>query len=178
MSKNKTLSEAVHMDELEPNYLNIVNAPVGSGKTYWARNTVVNMASAPSKAIYLIDTINGKNQLIAQKDMSEYSDKWFYVVQDDIKFFDEEDYTDKVVVMTYGKFGSLVEMAPEFGIQFEYIICDEIHNLPHFSAFQNNTPYHRIAQQQLENIINYTNTIVIGLSATPERAERRQRKTR
>ena len=36
MTGNKWLSEAVHMDEFSPGTMNLVQAPVGSGKTTWA----------------------------------------------------------------------------------------------------------------------------------------------
>ena len=77
----------------------------------------------------------------------------------------------KVVVMTYAKFGSIVMDYPNFGDTFKYILCDEIHNLPRFCAFINDDPsapkMHQQAWNRLINIINNTNVIVIGLSATP-----------
>ena len=172
----KTLSETIHMEDIKAHYMNLVNAPVGCGKTYWALNVLAKCASAPSKVLYLIDTINGRRQLIAQNDVSPYSDEWYYVVNDDMAFYDE-DCISKTVVMTYGKFGKLVEQNRDFGIQFEYIICDEIHNLPHFSAFKVNAAinYHIKAQWQLEDIIRNTDTIVIGLTATPERVQKHMR---
>ena len=173
--QKKTLSECVHTKELRPKYLNIVKAPVGSGKTYWALHVLAKQASAPSKVLYLIDTINGKNQLLAQNNVTSYSSEWFYVVTEDILLFDTT-HADKIVVMTYGKFGSLSLQCSDLGKRFEYIICDEIHNLPHFSAFNINNPdannFHEIAQVQLETTIKKTDTIVVGLSATPERAEK------
>ena len=36
MTGYKWLSEAVHMDEFSPGTMNLVQAPVGSGKTTWA----------------------------------------------------------------------------------------------------------------------------------------------
>lgn len=55
------------------------------------------------------------------------------------------------------------------------ILCDEIHNLPRFSAFTQKVgdkECHPIAKARLEDIINYkTGPIVVGISATPERVE-------
>ena len=36
---------------------------------------------------------------------------------------------NKIVVMTYAKFGVLAEKFPRFGYDFELILCDEIHSL-------------------------------------------------
>lgn len=36
LTGNKWLSQAVHMDEIIPGTMNLVHAPVGSGKTTWA----------------------------------------------------------------------------------------------------------------------------------------------
>ena len=36
LTGNKWLSQAVHMDEIIPGAMNLVHAPVGSGKTTWA----------------------------------------------------------------------------------------------------------------------------------------------
>ncbi|CCX37765.1 putative uncharacterized protein [Clostridium sp. CAG:1013] len=83
--------------------------------------------------------------------------------------------------MTYAKFGVLVDKFrtynnTNFGDFFELILCDEIHNLPRFSAFThspNDKEFHRIAKQRLEEIINLqTGPLVIGLSATPERVDK------
>ena len=35
MIGNKYLSEAIHAEEIKAGVLNLVSAPVGSGKTYW-----------------------------------------------------------------------------------------------------------------------------------------------
>ena len=96
-------------------------------------------------------------------------DSWKQYVLSGADHFGES----KVVVMTYAKFGTIVFDSPEFGDTFKYILCDEIHNLPRFSAFTNNNPNakeaHRVAWARLISIINRGKVIVIGLSATPKR---------
>lgn len=86
----------------------------------------------------------------------------------------EADAANRIVVMTYAKFGVLAQKYSDFGKSFEVILCDEIHNLPRFSAFishnPHDTPYHKIAKQRLEEIVTNTKVKVIGLSATPIRA--------
>lgn len=79
--------------------------------------------------------------------------------------------------MTYAKFGVLAERYPKFAFNFELILCDEIHNLIRFNTFTQSDPkdkrWHAIARTRIEEIIlKSEKTKVIGLSATPKRAER------
>lgn len=177
MINTKFLSEAVHYEEVEKGQLNIVNAPVGSGKTHWALNVLSKTVSAPHKMIYLIDTINGKEQLLKNPLTRYYSDDWRSMYHNnDICVWSQDIVEDKIVVMTYAKFGAITHYKPDFGNGFELIICDEIHNLPRFSNFINPCPKrnaiscHKIAKQKLEEIVWDGEATVIGLSATPRRA--------
>lgn len=177
MTGTKTLSEAVHMDEIKPATLNMIVAPVGSGKTHWALHELSRKLSLPYKMLYLIDTRNGNNQLVEQNDNTRfYNEEWENFVEYE-KWFSEnlEDLKSKVAVMTYAKFGALVEKSATFGDNFEIIVCDELHSLPKFCAFQTNnaaTNYHKIAQTRLEEIVNRGKVIVVALSATPRRASK------
>ena len=60
MKGTKYLSDAIHMNDIYSGMLNIVTAPVGCGKTYWALNVLSQTVSRPYKMVYLIDTVNGK----------------------------------------------------------------------------------------------------------------------
>lgn len=173
MTGNKWSSEAIHEDEIKSGVLNIVEAPVGCGKTTWALNVLAERVSNKNKMVYLIDTVNGKEQLLKHPNTQMYDRDWKETVRKGMVYFDDP----KVVVMTYAKFGVLAEQYPDFGTQFEIILCDEIHNLPRFSSFTqscpSDKPYHKIAKERIEKIIRYhRNVTVIGLSATPRRAEK------
>ncbi|MFR7990108.1 MAG: DEAD/DEAH box helicase family protein [Anaerovoracaceae bacterium] len=172
MKGEKYLSEAVHAEEIKVGQLNLVRAPVGAGKTYWALNTLVEEVTDKNRMVYLIDTINGKEQLLQHERTTYYDRRWQEIVNRGQVWFGEK----KVVVMTYAKFGVLAERYPNFGFDFELILCDEIHNLIRFNTFTQNTPqdkqWHAIARARIEKIIQKSvKTKVIGLSATPERAE-------
>ena len=126
--------------------------------------------------LYLIDTTNGKEQILEHHSTQHFTKDWLYLVTHNMVDFEDA----KVVVMTYAKFGTLVEFyksrfQKDFGDTFEFILCDEIHNLPRFSAFLHSprdTNYHRIAKERIEEIVSkQTGPLVIGLSATPKRAE-------
>ena len=125
--------------------------------------------------VYLIDTRNGNFQLVTKNPKAEfYSDQWRETVSDNSPWFGEAIHGNKIVVMTYAKFGVLAEKYPRLGYDFELILWDEIHSLPKFRSFQsksgdNNT--HVAAQRRLEEIVNNSQVLVIALSATPRRAD-------
>lgn len=156
--------------------MNLVYAPVGSGKTTWALNVLAETVSNKNKMLYLIDTTNGKEQILEHHSTQHFTKDWLYLVTHNMVDFEDA----KVVVMTYAKFGTLVEFyksrfQKDFGDTFEIILCDEVHNLPRFSAFLNspqNDNFPRIAKKRIEEMVSkQTGPQVIGLSATPKRAE-------
>lgn len=89
------------------------------------------MVSRACKMVYLIDTRNGNTQLVLKhKRTAFYTDDWVERVKDNSPWFGEAAHDNKIVVMTYAKFGVLAEKYPRFGYDFELILCDEIHSLP------------------------------------------------
>ena len=131
--------------------------------------------SMPCKMLYLIDTRNGNQQIVSKHDIAAfYSDEWKETVAYSIEWFGEVLFQDQIVVMTYAKFGVLAERYPRFGYDFELILCDEIHSLPKFCnipAKRGDKNYHIMAKRRLEDIINGSQVTVVGLSATPQKAE-------
>ena len=125
--------------------------------------------------LYLIDTRNGNQQIVTKHDIAAfYSDEWKETVAYGIEWFGEVLFQDQIVVMTYAKFGVLAERYPRFGYDFELILCDEIHSLPKFCnipAKRGDKNYHIMAKGRLEDIINGSQVTVVGLSATPQKAE-------
>ena len=150
---------------------------MGSGKTTWALRHLSQTLESPLRMVYLIDTRNGNDQIVStNSDISaHYSDIWLYKVLNGWEMFSEEPQEDKVVVMTYAKFGVLAKKHPKFGYNFDYIICDEIHNLPRFMKFGGedgeDKNWYSYAKERLEEIIFLSGVNVIGLSATPDKVE-------
>lgn len=132
------------------------------------------MVSRPCKMVYLIDTRNGNTQLVLKHPQTEYySDEWRETVPYNSQWFGEAIRGNKIVVMTYAKFGVLAEKYPRFGYDFELILCDEIHSLPKFRSFTDKnggSNPHIPAQKRLEEIVRGGNQMVIALSATPRKA--------
>lgn len=172
MKGSKWLAEAIHMENMQSGVLNLVHAPVGCGKTTWALNCLAQTVSNKNRMLYLIDTVNGREQLVKHEDTALYDKDWKERILNDMVDFENA----KVVVMTYAKFGVLADWYPEFGYNFEIILCDELHSLPRFSSFLHkpqDKQYHAIAKKRIEEIVNRSSLVkVIGLSATPERLER------
>lgn len=172
MKGKKYLSEAVHMDEIESGVLNLIKAPVGAGKTYWALNVLSREVETRTQMLYLIDTVNGKVQIGKNKGIEAYQTSCLEMLERGIFFWEEAN----IVLMTYAKFGAMVSKNKDYGNNFKIIVCDEIQNVIRFSSFgqkKDDKPLHEIAKKRLEEITqNNLETKVIGLSATPERAEK------
>lgn len=165
MVGTKYLSELVDVTSLEKGKLNIIKAPTGSGKTFFALQYIPSLADdAVHDVVYLIDTINGKEQILQNYNaISEYRN-WHKEVEAGGIWFDPN---RNVVVITYAKFGVLLERHPRFYEHFSYIICDEIHNLLKFQYFCRRPNYHSIARSGLENAVKSGSATVIALTATP-----------
>ena len=166
MKGTKYLSELVDCSALQKGQLNVIKAPTGSGKTYFALNYIPSLTNdALHSVVYLIDTINGKEQIVRNyKATSEYYG-WSKEVESGGMWFEPD---NRVVVITYAKFGVLVEQNIEFYKNFSYIICDEIHSLLRFQNYSKKPNYHSIARQVLEQAVKQKSGIVIALTATPD----------
>ncbi len=72
MKGSKWFAEAVHMENMQSGVLNLVRAPVGCGKTTWALNCLAQIVSNKNRMLYLIDTVNGREQLVKHEDTALY----------------------------------------------------------------------------------------------------------
>ena len=106
MIGTKYLSEAVDINNLETEKLNIIKAPTGSGKTYFALHEISSLCqNALHQAVYLIDTINGKEQILRNYNATECNKDWLRDIEGDYLWFQED---SRVVIMTYAKFGFIL----------------------------------------------------------------------
>lgn len=171
MIGSKYLSEVVSLDMLTKDKLNIVKAPTGSGKTYFALTAIpASLTDAAHKVVYLIDTINGREQILKNYNARPIYRYWEVEVNGEALSFEND---DSIVIITYAKFGVLLEKYPDFHEQFEYIICDELHSLINFQYFGERRPnLHTVAKEGIERAVRNSHTKVIALSATPERIKR------
>ena len=167
MIGTKYLSQLIDCSGLKKNSLNIVKAPTGSGKTYFALTHIPSLTDDPfHNVVYLIDTVNGKDQITRNYNAVPDNWKWIADASGDELWFVPD---DRVVIMTYAKFGIILERQPDFHTHFDYIICDELHSLPRFAKFTTQPNSHSLAKEGLERAVANDRSIVIALSATPNR---------
>ena len=168
MLGTKYLSDLVSLDMLKKDRLNIIKSPTGSGKTYFALNKIPKtVQGATYKIVYLIDTINGKEQILQNYNAVDHSQRWERQVTEDWIYFTGLKENPDIVVITYAKFGVILERNPDFHKNFEYIICDELPSLIKYQYFSPRPNAHSIAKHGLERAVQNDRSTVIGLSATP-----------
>jgi len=102
MKGTKYLDEVIDINEIQSGRLNLIKAPAGSGKTTFTLNTPPKIFKDKHNMVYLIDTINGKQQLLTQPNVGEINILWKNLVENSMAYFGEDD----IVVMTYSKFGN------------------------------------------------------------------------
>ena len=123
------------------------------------------------KIVYLIDTINGKEQILQNYNARPLYRMWETEL-DGIIFDNDMFETDRrIVIITYAKFGVLLDRDPDFHKHFDYIICDELHSLIKFQYFSRQPNYHSIAKRGLERAVRNDHTKVVALTATPTQVE-------
>ncbi|MDL2238388.1 DEAD/DEAH box helicase family protein [Christensenellaceae bacterium OttesenSCG-928-K19] len=176
MIGNKWLNEAVSIEDIKTGVMNLIVSPPGSGKSWFALKDLVALAGSRNRMLYLIDTINGREQLLKGENTKPCSDDWInWVCRQIIDFENEYVFEDgKIVIMTYAKFGVLANMFPHFGFDFDVIVCDEIHSgieMMNYSRKEKNN-YPLIAISRLKQIIDGGIVKVVGLTATPSKAMR------
>ena len=167
MIGNKYLSELIDLSALKIDALNVVKAPTGSGKTYFALTAIP--ASIGEKAlwqvVYLIDTINGKEQILRNYNAHSYCKAWDEIATGEILYWGDGE--ESVVIMTYAKFGKLLESRPDFHKHFKYIICDELPSAIQYQYFEKRPNLCSLALHGLERAVRNDSTTVIALTATP-----------
>ena len=168
------------INEIETGVLNIICAPTGCGKSHFALNGLNELASKNSKYLYVIDTINGREQKLKETNTAPCNDEWINYIKtasQDVVLgiwdtFDES----KIVVITYAKFGVLVKKIPDFGSQFDVIVCDELHSGIKMTAYgkkESNDENHTLrAVNRIKELVALSKVKVIALTATPAIAER------
>ena len=115
MREGLHLSEALNLEcpQYERGRLNLIVAQTGQGKTTAAINTIPKqLGVAPQRCLILIDTTMGEEEKIALDECQIWGEK-----------------LDKPYILNYQKFGAMVKRGELVAEMFDYICCDEIHNL-------------------------------------------------
>ena len=115
MREGLHLSEALNLEcpQYERGRLNLIVAQTGQGKTTAAINTIPKqLGVAPQRCLILIDTTMGEEEKIALDECQMWGEK-----------------LNKPYILNYQKFGAMVKRGELVAEMFDYICCDEIHNL-------------------------------------------------
>lgn len=115
MKEGLHLSEALinEQQQYQKGRLNLIVAQTGQGKTTAAINTIPKqLGIEPQRCLILIDTTMGEEEKIALDECQMWGEK-----------------LDKPYILNYQKFGAMVKRGDLTAEMFDYICCDEIHNL-------------------------------------------------
>ena len=115
MKEGLHLSEALinEQQQYQKGRLNLIVAQTGQGKTTAAINTIPKQLGVePQRCLILIDTTMGEEENIALDECQMWGEK-----------------LDKPYILNYQKFGAMVKRGELTAEMFDYICCDEIHNL-------------------------------------------------
>lgn len=119
MKGSKFLAELVDCSTFQKGKLNLIEAPTGCGKTYFALIHVPSLVKNPLyKVAFLIDTTNGKEQIMRKYHSAPATLDWQKSVETEmINFADEQ----HIVAMTYAKFGKMCERDASFVDKLDYM---------------------------------------------------------
>ena len=170
-----------HISDLitDPNALlkgriNIIDAGVSAGKTYFALTTIPEWTS-PEKILYLIDTTNGEMRI--QQNIIAVSRMNYALCDYNTKhvWSDEHEADGKMPVMTYAGFGSEVRNAGSSfkWFDYDYIICDEMQNLVDYQRFNERSTNLEAAEEAMRTIVAEGTTTIVAMSATPKKIRER-----
>ena len=167
--EGKYLSELLDTSQFIKGTANLIIAPCGSGKTTAVFERIVPLANSLRYVVYLINSISGRENLLKRDETCNYNELW---PDDDLVHFEELQQENKIVVMTYAKFGVLAEKHQGFIKKLELVICDEIHTLPQMMVWErpSTKPYAKIAYEQIFDLCCSQNDeqLLVFLTATPD----------
>ena len=115
MKEGLHLSEALACEtqQYQKGRLNLIVAQTGQGKTTAAINTIPQqLGIEPQRCLILIDTTMGEEEKIAMDECQIWGEK-----------------LNRPYILNYQKFGAMVRRGEITAEMFDYICCDEIHNL-------------------------------------------------
>ena len=176
MIGTKTITDLIiDPNTIKPGRINIIEAPVSSGKTHFALSVLPRWTTSPEKILYLIDTLNGEMH-IQTNILARTIDRNLYAFYDYNHkcIWGDNDAENLMPVMTYQGFGSeLLKFDSDFKWRdFDFIICDEMQNLVNYKNIHEKgkppSPYLISAENALHEIARIGKTKIVALSATPE----------
>ena len=179
MLGTKTISDLITDPKLiKAGRINIIEAPVSSGKTSFALTALPQWAGSPEKVLYLIDTNNGEYH-IQRNILTRAVDRRTYAFWD----YNEKHYWGEPIsevampVMTYAGLGQeLRKHKKSLNLAaYEYIICDEMQHLVSYQNYEGNNANLAAAEAALGLLPSLSKTKIVAISATPQKIRERFR---
>lgn len=179
------LSDVIIYESFKLGKFNLITAPCGAGKSTAAFNTIPEYLNIPpNKSLILISTTAGAEQFIKDGRARYYDymgSEWEY------EFNHQSEEITKPIAMTYALFGAQLKKGNIHLEDFDYIVCDEIHDLNKYIAISRShlkknypqalpweindmlqvTCFTYIALEGIVHAIRDERAWVFGLTATP-----------
>lgn len=183
MKEGAYVGDALVYESLKKGSINLIYANCGAGKTTAVFETIPKkLGIAVSRSLYLINTSIGRDDSIVRgraRDWDSFDEGW-------------KDRIEKPVIMTYQKLGSLLKKDEISFNDYDYIVCDEIHDIiypvqiergrlkkmfPQSFPWEINdmlkmTCFNYIAIETISDAAKAGEKWVIGLTATPQSLEK------
>ena len=165
------LSEATRLNDFQKGKLNLIFSDVGSGKTQYVGQKLINELDYEGAYIFLSPYKSLKEQVIAEHSFENSSSQIVDALMGFIEFEDNEnfenfDFRGKKIIFTAQKFFWLTKKYPEIWSQIGVLIIDEIdhvlYTLPVWSKNPND-PFRNLTETIIKNMFS---TYIIGLTAT------------
>lgn len=168
--RGEYLSKIVDIDDFDEGKLNLIEAPCGSGKTYFAKhmlkeyNEEIHDDFLQTDMLYLIDSVVGKEQLLNSKEAELCYGFW-----------SDEPYwkLPGIYVMTYAGYATLCEKAPKYNewMSESVIVCDELQEAVLRSKWKCNDDVnlHEKALGRIAWSVEIGKNVVVAISATPDK---------
>jgi hypothetical protein len=174
--KEKFLSDIEIVERLKNHVVNLVYAPVGSGKTTWVNEQLVNTVKDKREILYLIDTTAGRDQIINNNNdvSTEYSEAWemWMNTRGNVAFGEIPDLPpDKMPVMTFSKLAWIIKKGGLGYGNLKHIILDERQNLKIFQSYGEHHDENvlKYAENWIKRVYTETDITITALSATPRK---------
>ena len=165
------LYQLIDYSSFDPQKLNMIEAPCGSGKTTFVLEHLINDYCDPRRSVYLIDTVAGMEKLLKHENCRRYNRDFM----DAVEYF-LWDPDKKITVMTYALFGTLCTHYEGWFENLDTIVCDEMHKLVEMMKWEesSDTEHSQKAWDVLMTCIASEHLpSIIAMSATPNAVYRK-----
>ena len=175
-TKEIYLSDLEIVSRLQPKQINLIYAPVGSGKSTWVNKKLIETVKDKREILYLIDTTAGRDQIINENhDLTNYSEEWeiWMNQSNSIKWGELPAIPDeKVPVMTFSKMAWAIKRNGGLGVGgLRHIVLDECQNLKIFQSYGDKKDENvlKLLENWLKKVYRCTDITITALSATPRK---------